>query len=576
MARELPQCPQPADQRTWAAGRRKASRPRATRWAGWGRLVVSLAMVLGLLPVGTRPTVDGYAAAWAAKKKAKPKKDKPAKKGKGGQKAPPPPVTPEQPVVAAPPIILPSAALRLECESEGGPGKLCEVVREAALLIASRRYQVLDKARVEEIYAKEPSLRGCRRDDCRTAIAESLGVTRVIDIIVQSPKPRELTASVSVFDLAAKGLSSDTVVQLTRDERALRRAIEQAVDQVITTQRLTAPLRLDIKPAGSRVRLVDSRGNTRDLTEAERDGGRELRVFLGTCSVHVEKPGYLAQDASVIVTQAGAQLAVELKNQPVAVKFEWTPEGTRVKVDGEEVDSKDRVIELSEGPHRVEAFARNASYESTVFPIEVRVGMEPVRVALQRLTEIRIQAPAGYTVSVDGQLLPADRLQRRGLSVETVLPTTPGTHMVTAQSWRGLQLKQRVTAVPRTSTDLMLSPPSLAPGAVIGTMGLVAALAGGALFVVGYTQPLCTRPDCEALFKPDIPGGLLVGIGGAALIVGASWFGWAASHHPRFHSTGTTGRESAARLSGRSPTNLWSVLPVVAPTFAGVQSELRF
>lgn len=586
MARELPQCPQPADQRTWTVGRRRAGQWPGIRRTGWGGLAISLALVLGLLPAGQGADVGGvWVAAAAAKKKDKPKKDKPAKggkKGKGGLKNPPPPETPPQPVVAPPPpVVLPSAALRLECESDGGPGKLCEVVREAALQIASRRYQVLDKGRVEELFAKEPSLRGCRRDDCRTAIAESLGVTRVIDIIVQSPKPRELSASVSVFDPAAKGLSSDTTVQLTRDERALRRSIEQAVDLVITTQRLTAPLRLDIKPVGSKVRLVDSRGNTRDLTEAERDGARELRVFLGTCSVHVEKPGYLAQDSSVIVTQAGAQLAVELKNQPVAVKFEWTPEGTRVKVDGEEVDSKDRVIELSEGPHRVEAFARNASYESTVFPIEVRVGMEPVRVALQRLTEIRIQAPRGYTVSIDGQLIAADRLLRRGLTVEGVLPTTPGTHTVTARSWRGLQLQQRVSAVPRTATDIMLRPPALAPGAVIGTLGLAAALAGGALFIVGYAQPLCTRPDCEALFKPDIPGGVLLGVGGAALIVGASWFGWAASHHPRFHSdqAGTrqqSDRENASRLSGRTPTNLWSVRPVVAPTFAGVQSELRF
>ncbi|HNN91754.1 MAG TPA: hypothetical protein PKI03_05785 [Pseudomonadota bacterium] len=551
---------------------------------------MSLACALWAVPQGQGPLPLGPSVSWAAKKGAKPKKDKAGKVGKPGKpgkgvkagkgepKTPPPPDTPPQPIVAPPPpTILPSAALRLECESEGGQSRLCEVVREAALQVATHRYQVLDKARVEELFAKEPSLRGCRRDDCRTAIAESLGVSRLIDIIVQSPKPRDLSASVSVFDLAAKGLSQDTVVQLTRDERALRRTIEQAVDQVITTQRLTAPLRLEVKPVGAKVRLVDSRGNTRDLTDAERDGSRELRVFLGTCSVHVEKPGYLAQDTSVIVTQAGAQLSVELKNQPVAVKFEWTPEGTRVKVDGEEVDSRDRVIELSEGPHRVEAFARTASYESTVFPIEVRVGMEPVRIALQRLTEIRLQAPRGYTISVDGQLLSADRLHPRGLFVEAVLPTTPGGHTVTAQSWRGLQLSQRVMAVPRTATDLSLRPPSLVPGAVIGTLGLVSALAGGALFIVGYTQPICTRqPDCEALFKPDIPGGILLGIGGAALIVGAGWFGWAASHHPRFHSDKPATRDREARLLGSSPTNLWSVRPVVGPTFAGVQSELRF
>ena len=69
---------------------------------------------------------------------------------------------------------------------------------------------------------------------------------------------------------------------------------------------------------------------------------------------------------------------------------------------------------------------------------------------------------------------------------------------MTAQSWRGLQLSQRVTAVPRTATDLALRPPSLVPGAVIGTLGLVSALAGGALFIVGYwgMDPLGLLREC--------------------------------------------------------------------------------
>jgi hypothetical protein len=403
-------------------------------------------------------------------------------------------------------------------------------------------------------------------------------VTRLLDIIVQSPKGRGLLASVSVFDPEAKGISQDTEVPLKREEAKLRRLIEEAVDLVITTQRLTAPLRLEVKPAGCKVRLVDGRGNSRDLTDAERDGSREVRVFLGAYNVHIEKPGYLAQDASVTVAQAGGSLAVELKNQPVPVKFEWTPEGTRVLVEGEVVDSRDKLIELAEGTHRVEAFAPpNLPYESTVLTINVRVGMEPVRIALQRLTEIRIQAPRGYSVSVDGQLVPSKNLQVRGLRVETALPTTPGTHTVTAQNWRGLQLQKRVSALPRNSTDVALDPPSLVPGALIGSLGLAAALAGGAMLIIGNTTDICTRPSCETVFNPNIPGGLLVGIGGAAFIVGASWFGWAAANHPRFHrDSAPDSRAKTARLSGPSPTNLWSVRPLVSPNFAGIFSELRF
>ena len=514
----------------------------------------------------------GPQAACAAKGKAKAK---PKKKGKKdapvATPTPPPSTAASPPTVVAP--TLPLAAVRLECNAEGGQGRLCEIVQEAAVSIAGRRYQVLDSAKVEAMFTQEPSLRGCRRDDCRTAIAEKLAVTRLIDIIIQSPK-RGLVANVSIFDPAANGIAADTEVQLKREEGKLRHSIEEAVDLVITTQRLTAPLRLDIKPAGCKVRLVDGRGGTRELTEAERDGTRDVRVFLGTYTVRVEKAGFLTQDPSVTVAQAGATVAVELKTQPVAVKLEWTPESARVLVDGEPVDGKDRTIEVTEGTHRLEAIApRGSPYESTVFTFDARVGMEPVRIALQRLTEIHIQAPRGYAVSVDGQVVRSDRLTPHGEVIETGVPTTPGAHLVTATSWRGLQRTQRVLAVPRSSTDAILRPPSLAPGAVIGSLGLAAVLAGGALFIVGYTQDVCTRPGCEALFKPDLPGALLLGVGGAALIVGASWFGWSAANHPRFHRDSATAQ---ARMSARSPANLLTLKPIVSPTFAGILSELRF
>lgn len=272
----------------------------------WVALAALLGLGFGL--IAWLPAASLTGSAWAAKGGAKggskgsAKGEKKAgKKGKKGKKEPavtptPPPdstaptaPTPPTTVTVAPPVVLPLAAIRVECNSEGGQGRLCEVVQEAAAQIAARRYQVLAAAKVDELFAKEPSLRGCRRDDCRTVIADRLGVTRLVDIIVQSPKGRGLLANVSVFDPEAKGISQDTEVPLKREEAKLRRLIEEAVDLVITTQRLTAPLRLDVKPAGCKIRLVDGRGNSRDLTDAERDGTREVRVFLGRTTFQFKK-----------------------------------------------------------------------------------------------------------------------------------------------------------------------------------------------------------------------------------------------------------------------------------------------
>jgi hypothetical protein len=504
----------------------------------------------------------GSGPAWAKKKKKGGKRTEPATE-----------TSPAVPTPAPTPAAnLALAAVRLECSTDGQTNRLCESVQEAAISAASRKYQIVEPAKVEALFQREPSLRGCRRDECRTAVADQLGVFRLIDIIIQSPKHRGIIANISIFDPAAKGIASDTEVQLTRQEAKLRRAIEEAVDLVMTTQRLTAPLRLDIKPAGARVKLIDGRGGTRELTDAERDGTHEVRVFLGPYTVHVEKPGFLAQDQSVTVAQAGAAVAVQLKTQPVAVKFEWTPDGTRVLVDGELVDARDKVIEVSEGSHKVEAIApRTTPFESTVFNIDVRVGMEPVRIALQRLTELRIQAPAGYTVSVDSTGVSPAQLQVRGRVAETTVPTTPGPHTVTATSWHGHQISQKVDAQARTSTDLVIRPPSLAPGIVLGTLGLLGALAGTTVFIVGYTQDLCTRSDCSTFFKPDLPGGVLLGVGGALLIAGVSWFSWSASNHPLFHRLPSQGQGKGTALAPRL-----SVLPALGKSFAGVQTELRF
>lgn len=535
-------------------------------------------VLTGILAFFFAPIGDGSVenAAWAQPKK---KKKKPAK-----PQNPLPLETTSQPApVTTTPAVsnLPLAALRLECSGDEKIVRLCDSMEAAAKRIASRKYQVVEQAKLEALFERQPSLRGCRRDECRAAIAEELGVTRLIDIILQSPKHHGLVANVSIFDSAAKGIAADTEVPLKREEPKLRRAIEEAVDLVITTQRLTAPLRLDIKPPGARVKLIDGRGGTRELTDAERDGTREVRVFLGPYTVRVEKPGFLPFDQLVTVAQAGASVAVQLKAQPVAVKFEWTPPEARVLVDGEDVDSRDKVIEVSEGSHKVEAIApRGSPYESTVIQIDARIGMEPVRIALQRLTELRIKAPAGYSVSVDSQVIAAERLQVKGQAAETTLPTTPGPHTIAATSWRGYQISHKVEAAARTSTDANIRPPSLAPGAVLGTLGLLSTVAGIAVYVVGYSDASCTRPDCAYIFKPDLPGGLLMGLGGAAFIAGISWFSFSAANHPLFHRLPSSEKDKAGSaahlelLPRRSPR--LSVVPVLSRGFAGVQSELRF
>lgn len=516
---------------------------------------------IGLLAVVFGLGLASSDGAWARSK------DKDRGKGKGKKPDKTQPVTPPDGPAADPK--LPRLAVRMECSTEDKVNRLCESVQDAAIGIASKKFQVVEPAKVEALFSREPSLRGCRRDECRTAIANELGLFRLIDIILQTPKHRGLVAAVAIFDPSAKGIAADTEVQLKREEGKLRRSIEEAVDLVISTQRLSAPLRLDVKPTGARVKLIDGRGGTRELTDAERDGSHEVRVFLGPYTVHVEKTGFLAQDQSVTVTQAGASVAVQLKTQPVSVKFEWTPPETRVLVDGEVVDVRDKVIEVSEGSHKVEAIApRGSVYESTVFNVDVRIGMEPVRISLQRLTELRISAPAGYSISVDSQGVAADKVQIQGRVAETAVPTTPGPHTVTATSWRGYRINQQVEAQARTSTDIVITPPSLVGGAVIGTLGLLATLAGTAVFVVGYTQDICTRSDCSTFFKPDLPGGLLVGLGGAALIGGIAWFGWSAANHPLFHALPKSKRSAAVpRLS---------LIPQVGGGYAGIQSELRF
>ena len=170
-----------------------------------------------------------------------------------------------------------------------------------------------------------PSLRGCRNDSCRTAIAEQLGLWRLIDVIVHSPRQKDIVASVSIFDPAARGIAADVERESKRDPAKLDSTIGEAVEQVMATQRLTAQLRLDVRPTDAKVKITDSRGSAREISEPERTGKSPIRLFLGGYTVHVEKPGFLAQDVPVTVAQTGASLQIELQLRPIEVRFEWSP-----------------------------------------------------------------------------------------------------------------------------------------------------------------------------------------------------------------------------------------------------------
>ncbi len=478
------------------------------------------------------------------------------------------PTTPVAPVGTAPVAQnLPLAAVRLECSNDGQMARLCETVLEGAIESARHKYQLLPPEKLEELLGREASLRGCRRDECRSVIAEKLGLSRLIDIIIQqAQRHRRTTATVLVFDPLAKGIAADQETQLKDDEAKVRSAIVDAVDRVVVNQRLSAALKLEVLPADARVTIADGRGGSRVLTDTEREGKREVRLFLGTYTVHVEKPGFITQDPTITVAQAGAALQVELKTQPVKVKFDWSPPEARVLVDGDPVDVRDRMVELPEGVHHVEALApRGQPYESTVRDINVKLGMEPVRIALQRLTELRIQAPQGYTVSVDNQLLPTSSLQASGDMVETAYPITSGVHTVNAVSWRGLSLSRRVEVLERASTEAILRPPALAPGIALMALGAASLVTGGVLLAFDGKPS-----DSRGLLQYDFKAGAAVALGGGglALLAGSIWFGRNAANHPRFHRT------DSGPTASLSPRLL--VLPSFGLGRAGVLTEIKF
>ncbi len=452
----------------------------------------------------------------------------------------------------------PLAAVRLACDL-GSSSALCETAFQAASQAASKKYTLVDSAKLEALFSREPSLRGCRNDSCRSAIAEQLGLLRLIDVIVHSPRQKDLVASVSVFDPAARGIAADVERESKRDPAKLEITIGDAVEQVIATQRLTAQLRLDVRPSDAKVKIIDSRGSARDIAEPERTGRSPIRLFLGGYTVHVEKPGFLAQDVPVTVAQTGASLQIELQLRPIEVRFEWSPKEAVVRVDNRPVSAGYPVMELSEGPHRVEVLApAGQPYESMVQDIEVRRDMEPVRLLLQRLTELRVQAPRGYSVSVDSQILPPERFVQKDQQIETSHKTTPGLHLLTATSFRGLRLTRYVEVRPGSSADAVIRPPALWPGALLMTTGLLTAGAGIGLY---FFDGRCTDPDCFFVTNYAPASYAMMAVGGAAFVSGLIWLSHNAAHHPRFYSP------KSQRVS---------IVPSLAPRYSGVLTSINF
>src|SRR5262249_24911295 len=151
----------------------------------------------------------------------------------------------------------------------------------------------------------------------------------------------------------------------------------------------------------------------------------------------------------------------------------------------------EKVVELTEGTHHVQAMApRGAPYDPTVLDIDVKPGMETVFIALQHLTELHIEAPLGYRVSVDSQQLAPGRFTRRDHAMTTTVPSTIGEHTVTAVSWHGLTLTQKAAVQPRSRTELVIKPPSLAPGLAIAAVGAGAMIVGGVFLAFNGT---CTE-----------------------------------------------------------------------------------
>lgn len=477
-----------------------------------------------------------------------------------------PPVTPATPVQQAAPADSPPAAVLVQCDE--GPD--CQVVISAAESAASRRYRLVGPAEQAPVWASEPALRGCRREKCLAVIADKLKVTRLIQVIIQrSKKHKGIDATFVLFCSEAGQVCNDSFKEdFKREEAKLRKNIESTVEELIAYPRPTAPLRLEVKPVGAAVTILREGTVVREV-EIRDDKPQELRLLTGVYTVRLSKPGYIEKELTVTVSQVGATVPPQqLQTRPVEVKFEWSPPGSKLLVDGEAVDPRIRAMELPEGKHEVQVLAPQGSselYEPLREQIEVQMGMAPVRLVLQRRTELRIRAPRGYTISIDNKLKSPEDLRPQGLFVEVSERSPAGTHTVSAVSWRGLQLTSQVEVLPRTTADVQLNPPSLVPGAVIGTIGALGIIAGGVLLAFDG-KPTDSRDVLRYDFLT--PAVVTMSVGGAALLTGAIWFGRNAANHPLFYKPGSP-RSSAL------PSRV-SLLPRVGAGYAGVLSTIQF
>lgn len=509
------------------------------------------ALLCGLLVTSVSAGFPSDAEAKRADKKAAgPKK-------RGPQK--PPPSGPPVPLVE---LNLPTAAVRISCDV-GASQELCDAALGAARTAASRRYALVSPGQLEAFFASEPSLRSCRNDSCRAVIAERLKLFRLIDVILQSPKQKDIVASVSIFDPAARGIAADGERETKRDAGKVSSVVSEAVENVIATQRTTAQLQIDISPADAKVKVVANQGTVRELTDAEVAGKMPVRLFLGGYTLHAEKPGFAPQNVAVTLLQTGATVKIDLAPSPVLVRFEWTPKDAIVRVDNQIVSTSTPEMDLSEGPHRLEVTAPPGQpYEPIVRDLHVRRNMEPVRLSLQRLTELRIKAPLGYSVSVDNRMVPKDLFATQGLWMSTTHKTGSGSHVVTAVSFRGLTVRKHIDVLPNSSTEVSLNPPPLWPGALLMSAGLLT-IGGGVAAYLADGRCL-DAPECffETNYAPA--GYTLMAIGGAAVISGIVWMAYHAASHPRYYrpisQTGSTGQVSFLPSRPARTTGILTVL----------------
>lgn len=519
---------------------------RPSRRAGVGDHAQRLLRPLSLLLLLAVPA--------AAEAQADSRGDRPERSHRRRPPRTPPTDTPNTlPASPSAPENAPTAAIRVAC-NDGLPSDLCDVVRTAATRAAGRAYRIVDPARLKAVETEEEALIDCYREDCRVVLCDRLKADRLIEIRIQSQQRTKIIGTVTIYDAAAKGISGDTEIPPTRREATrIDGAIADAVEYVISSQRLTASVRLDVDPEGAKV-LID---------DVDRGTARDFKLFLGPHTVRVERIGYQPQKQTVNVTQTGARLAIKLQQQPVSVRFEWAPEGARLLVDGDPIDGKGAaVVDLLEGKHRVQLLPpKDSEYDARDVDVQVRFGMDAVRILPVKRAELRVQAPSGYALRIDGNLVQPTRVQ--GNVQEAVLATSPGSHTVTATSWRGLTRSATISTLPGAPTDVQITPPPLAPGLLLGAAGLLGIAGGAAMIALHGT---CSVPDCTLQYDfswqrdattqaAPAAGYLTLALSGAALVAGTVWFAYNAANHPAFH------RETTKKLALRR----LRIFPAVAP-----------